>query len=143
MIALADVAVTVTDAKKSARWWEDHLGFVQHTIGGSGHALLVAPPGDAFVLHLCEGFEPVEPGNTGIAFVTDELPALVDRMTRSGVQFPQPLEGEGLGASAKFADPDGNIFWLVGAPKNFIEREAGRRAPARAAPAAETSAGGP
>ena len=140
MLALADVAVGVRDAKASARWWHETMGFETHTVGAPGsHALMVAPPGDRFVLHLCEGFEPVEPGNTGIAFVTDEIEAWVARMQAAGVRFPQPLTRTDWGGSAKFADPDGNIFWLVGAPTAFVEAEVGRRAgkvptPSRTAP---------
>lgn len=59
MLALADVAVVVSDAKASAKWWVKNLGFATFTVGGEGgHAILVAPPGERFVLHLCEGFAP-------------------------------------------------------------------------------------
>lgn len=144
MLTLADVAVTVTNAKTSADWWVQNLGFGVHTVGEpGGHAIMVAPPGDHFVLHLCEGFEPVEPGNTGIAFVTDAIETLVARMVAGGVRFPQPLTRESWGAMAKFADPDGNVFWLLEAPTAFIRAESVRRAPlarparhARARPAA-------
>lgn len=129
MIALADCAVTVTDAKAAARWWTEKLGFAVHRVGNGDHAVMVAPPGDRFVLHLCEGFEPVQPGNTGIAFMTDEIEELVRRMKASGVQFPEPLRQEPWGGIAKFADPDGNIYWLLGAPSKFIRTEAVRRAP--------------
>lgn len=129
MLALADCAVTVTSAERSSRWWAETMGFAVHTVGGSGHAVMVAPPGDRFVLHLCEGIEPVEPGNSGIAFVTDEIDALVDRMRSAGVRFPEPLAKKTWGSSAKFADPDGNVFWLLGAPTKFIRAEMGRRAP--------------
>lgn len=128
---MADCAVAVKDAKESARWWVEKLGFATHLISGS-HAVMVAPPGDRFVLHLCEGFEPVQPGNTGIAFVTDELEEMVLRMESAGVSFPQPLKVESWGGMAKFADPDGNIYWLLGAPTDFIRREASRTAPRRA-----------
>lgn len=128
MIALADCAVTVTNASEAARWWKETLGFAIHTVGGTGHAVLVAPPGDRFVLHLCEGFAPVEPGNTGIAFMTDEIDELVRRMTEAGVQFPEPLKKETWGGTAKFADPDGNIYWLVGASGAFVRQEARRTA---------------
>lgn len=130
MLTLADVAVTVTDAKARAEWWVQQLGFAVHTVGEpGGHAIMVAPPGDRFVLHLCEGFEPIEPGNTGIAFVTDEIEALVARMVAGGVRFPQPLTRESWGAMAKFADPDGNVFWLLEAPTSFIRAESVRKAP--------------
>ncbi len=138
MIALADCAVTVTSAEDSARWWKENLGFAVHTVGGTGHAVLVAPPGDKFVLHLCEGFGAIEPGNTGIAFATDDIAALVRRMESGGVAFPEPLNRGNFGARAKFSDPDGNIFWLLEVPTAFLRREAHARAPLRAAgPTAE------
>lgn len=128
MLALADVAVMVTSAKASAEWWEKNLGFSTYTIGG-GHAVLVAPPGERFVLHLCEGFGPLEPGNTGIAFVTDEIEKLVARMTKARIRFPEPLRKESWGGMAKFADADGNIFWLLGAPRAFVRSTLTSRAP--------------
>ncbi len=120
MIALADVAVVVSDAKASAKWWKRNLGFATFTIGGSGHAVMVAPPGDRFVLHLCQGFATLEPGDTGIAFVTDEIDRLSSRMKRGNVLFTEPVSEEEWGKMAKFADPDGNIFWLLEAPSKMV-----------------------
>lgn len=128
MLAVSDVAIVVRDRKAAARWWSEKFGFAVHTIGGpNGHAVLIAPPGDRFVLHLCEGIAPVEPGNTGVGFVTDELGPLVRRLAARGVQFVEPLAPGGRG-SAKFRDPDGNVYWLLGAPGPFIARELRRRA---------------
>lgn len=130
MIRFADVGVAVTDAKAAAAWWQEKVGFEVDVMGEEedGHGVRVGPPGDRFLLHLCEGYEPVDPGNTGIAFMTDEIEALVERMTSAGVEFTEPLEKTEWGASAKFADPDGNIFWLLGAPTEFIEAEDDLRA---------------
>ena len=129
MIAMSDVAVSVTDAKASARWWSEKVGFAIHTVGPpNGHALMVAPPGDRFILHLCEGIEPVAPGNTGIGFVTDDLEGLVQRMKVAGVRFTQPVTKDQVGGATKFADPDGNVFWLFGLPTSFIQQEMDRRA---------------
>jgi uncharacterized glyoxalase superfamily protein PhnB len=129
MIALADCAVAVSDAKNAAQWWSESLGFETHRVGDGDHAVMVAPPGDRFVLHLCQGFESVAPGNTGIAFVTDDIDKLVERMVAAGVEFPEPLRKESWGGMAKFADPDGNVFWLLGASTRFIRREVTRKAP--------------
>ena len=129
MLALADVAVTVSNTEESARWWREVVGFATHTIGQpGGHAVMVAPPGERFVLHLCEGFEPVEPGNTGVAFVTDELESLVARWETAGVRFVEHDRVSHGGGSAKFADPDGNVFWLLGAPRGFIREQMDKRA---------------
>ena len=143
MIALADCAVTVSDAQRAAKWWTEKLGFAVHRVGTGEHSVMVAPPGDKFVLHLCAGCEPVEPGNTGIAFMTDEIDRLVARMEARGVQFPEPLKKESWGAMAKFADPDGNIFWLLGAPASFVRQERDRRAPATGRPTQRAKAGAP
>jgi catechol 2,3-dioxygenase-like lactoylglutathione lyase family enzyme len=129
MLALADVAVVVSNAKATAEWWEKNLGFVTHTVGGTGHAILVAPPGDRFVLHLCEGFAPLEPGDTGIAFVTDEIENLVAGMMAGSVRFPEPLRKEEWGKMAKFSDPDGNVFWLMEAPTAMVRQTLQSRAP--------------
>jgi len=131
MLALADVAVVVSNANASAEWWTKHFGFATTSIGRSGHAVMVAPPGDRFVLHLCQGFAPLEPGDTGIAFVTDELEALSTRLVESGVKFPVPLDRAGGGRTAKFADPDGNIFWLIGVPTAMARATLRSHAPAR------------
>jgi hypothetical protein len=134
MIALSDCAVVVRNAKQAALWWSEKVGFATHTVGGTGHAIMVAPPGDRFVLHLCEGFDAVQPGNSGIAFVTDDLEGLVSRMEASGVQFPQPMQKGSGGGMAKFADPDGNIYWLLGAPTSFIRAQTALRAPSASRP---------
>jgi catechol 2,3-dioxygenase-like lactoylglutathione lyase family enzyme len=141
MIALADFAVTVTDAKATARWWQEKLGFGVHTVGQpGGHAIMVAPPGERFLIHLCEGFEGVEPGNTGIAFMTDDIHGTVQHMEAGGVTFVDPLKIEDWGGSAKFADPDGNVFWLLGASSDFIRDEISRRAVAPTATQVKPSA---
>ena len=127
MLALADVAVVVRDANASAEWWRQKLGFSIHRLGD--HAILVAPPGERLVLHLCEGFAPLEPGNTGIAFLTDDLPGLAARLAASGVEFPEPYREGGEGMGARFSDPDGNIFWLIGVPAPFVKRTLALRAP--------------
>ncbi|MGD0250558.1 MAG: VOC family protein [Thermoplasmata archaeon] len=125
------MAIVVSNAKASARWWVKNLGFSTYTVGGAGHAILVAPPGDRFVLHLCEGFAPLEPGDTGIAFVTDEMDAVVSRMTQGGVRLPEPPKKQAWGKSAKFADLDGNIFWLIEVPSAMVRATLNSRAPNR------------
>ncbi len=129
MLALADVALTVSSAETSSKWWKEKLGFAVHHVGGNAHAIMVAPPGDKFVLHLCEGFGALEPGNTGIAFMTDEIDALVARLQAEGVRFTEPIQRSPRGASTKFEDLDGNVFTLVGAPPAFVRGEAERKAP--------------
>jgi uncharacterized glyoxalase superfamily protein PhnB len=132
MLALADVAVVVSNAKASAQWWEEKVGFVSTRVHGSDHAIMIASPGDRFVLHLCEGFAPLEPGDSGIAFVTDAIEPLVAQMMEGGVQFPEPLKKEKWGSMAKFADPDGNIFWLLEVPTAMVRETLASRARGKA-----------
>jgi catechol 2,3-dioxygenase-like lactoylglutathione lyase family enzyme len=143
MIAVGDVAVTVRDARASAQWWREKLGFDVHVIGPpDGHALMVAPAGERFILHLCEGFGEVEPGNTGISFVTDDLAGTCRRLEAKGVCFPEPGAADGSGRIAKFADPDGNVFWLLGAPASFIRAQTRRRAKGGPPPRGAAKTGG-
>ncbi len=127
--ALAAVAVVVSNAKATSEWWEKNLGFGPHTVGGTGHATLAASPEDRFVLHLCERFAPLEPGDNGLASVTDEIESLAARMTASSVRFPEPLRKEEWGKTAKFSDPDGDVFWLRQAPTAKVRRTLRSRAP--------------
>ncbi|MEA3202203.1 MAG: lactoylglutathione lyase [Thermoplasmata archaeon] len=143
MMALADVGIAVSNAKVSAQWWKDKVGFEVFVLGGSGHAVMIAPPGDRFVLHLCEGFERPDPGNTGVAFITDDIKGQVARMEKGGVTFSQPMKKHAWGRNAKFLDPDGNEFWLLEAPAKMIRetkankakpggRKAAKKAPKKA-----------
>ena len=126
---IADVTISVKDAKAAAKGWQEKAGFEVYTVGPpGGHAVMVAPPGERFLLHLCEGIEEVAPGNTGIAFVTDDLEGEARRLLSGGVQFTEPLKVEPWGGMAKFADPDGNVFWLLGARSAFIREQIRRRA---------------
>ncbi len=81
------------------------------------------------MLHLCEGFASLEPGDTGTAFMTDEMDALVARTARGAVEFPVPPKKEKWGTMAKFADPDGNIFWVFKMPTAMVRATVSSRAP--------------
>lgn len=108
-IVLGDVAVVVSDAKKSAQWWKEKCGF--EIRDDSGHWITVAPPGSDVVLHLCHTGEHEE-GNTGIGFYVDDV-AEVQRVWESrGVKFSVPRRVGSASIQAKFLDPDGNEFWL-------------------------------
>lgn len=107
-----DVAVVVSNARKSAEWYKEKLGF---EVGGEldGHWVVVYPAGGAegTVLHLCEG-PPLEPGNTGIAFQTDSVEETYRELKERGVEFTLEVKKEEWGTYAMFKDPDGNEFWL-------------------------------
>ena len=108
MLDLAIVAVVVSrPAKKAAEWYRDKLGF---EIGGEpeGHWVVVAPKGKAgapkgpwYGIHLCEGDE-LEPGNTGILFLTDNIEATYKELKAKGVKFTRELTKESWGTYAMF-----------------------------------------
>src|SRR2546430_12347852 len=71
MMRLTTIALVVSDAKKSAKWYTEKLGFEirEH----QGHWITVAPKTENIAFHLCEGFYPLEPGNSGISFTTKDV----------------------------------------------------------------------
>jgi catechol 2,3-dioxygenase-like lactoylglutathione lyase family enzyme len=104
-----DIAVVVSDAKKSAEWYREKLGFEVRE--QEGHWITVAPKGAETVLHLCE-ITPLEPGVTGINFLVDDLEGLYQELSGKGVEFTAPLEKTRWGLLAIFKDPDGNEIQL-------------------------------
>jgi predicted enzyme related to lactoylglutathione lyase len=104
------VAVVVSDAKKSAKWFEAKLGF-----GSSvrSHWVLAWPRGSESKIHLCEGFGKPGPGNTGIAFYAKGAEKLAEKMKARGVKFTREMRKADWGTHGMFADPDGNEYWLI------------------------------
>jgi catechol-2,3-dioxygenase len=68
--SIRDVAVVVSDGKRSAEWYKEKLGL--EIRAKEGHWITLAPKGSDVVLHLCET-KPLEQCNTGIAFYVDDL----------------------------------------------------------------------
>jgi len=104
------IAVVVADGKKSAKWFKEKAGF--ETSAEDDHWVLVWPKGSSSKIHLCEG-KP-DPGNTGIAFYTDDPFKLSAEMKANGVKFTRDVKKTEWGVNGMFADPDGNEFWLMG-----------------------------
>jgi predicted enzyme related to lactoylglutathione lyase len=106
------IAVMVSDAKKSAKWYKQKLGF---TSSVEDHWVTVWPKGVNWKLHLCEG--DLEPGNTGIGFYSEDTEKTVASLKKKGVKFSKDFTKTEWGAIAMFDDPDGNVFWISqGAP---------------------------
>ncbi len=106
------VAVMVSDAKKSAKWYKTKLGF---NASVEDHWVTVWPKGATWKLHLCEG--KLEPGNTGIAFYAEDLEKAVTSLKKKGVNFSKDYTKAEWGEFAGFDDPDGNVFsFLKGSP---------------------------
>ena len=107
---IRSVPVTVSNLTEATAWYRDKLGFEVRV--SDGHWVTVAPRGWPSEIHLCE-VEALEPGNTGILLLADDLEATCRELKEKGVEFTQePSKKEG-GTVAKFKDPYGNIFWLM------------------------------
>jgi catechol 2,3-dioxygenase-like lactoylglutathione lyase family enzyme len=121
---LFTVAVMVSEAKKSAKWYEEKLGF--ETSNKDDHWVVARLKGADWMLHLCEG--KLEPGNTGIGFYSDDVQQTVATLKKKGVVFGQDYVKTDWGGNASFKDPDGNIFW-IGPGKTLakIARAKGKR----------------
>ncbi len=102
------IGVTVSDGKKSAKWFEEKLGFKSSV---KGHWVLVWPEGSSAKIHLCEGDE-LEPGNSGIAFYVEDAADLANKLKAKGVKLTQEVTKESWGTEGMFADPDGNEYYI-------------------------------
>ncbi len=129
---VGSVAVLVTDARKSAQWYHDKLGF--EIVGTEGHTVFVRPKGSNSLLHLCGhcgDWEDDRPGGrTGIWLQCGKMvvrkgektglvtpasrPEDVERTHRElkgkGVEFSEELRTTSWGKMAILKDPDGNLF---------------------------------
>jgi len=123
------VAVVVSDRRKALQWFRDVLGLpvayvgpaepntnpaVQGSPDNPGHWIELGSGRPMTRIHLCELEDHrVEPGPTGITFLTDNILAEYQRLKLKGVRFmnsPREMEwGEWL---CEFLDPDGNEFDL-------------------------------
>jgi catechol 2,3-dioxygenase-like lactoylglutathione lyase family enzyme len=102
------IAVTVSDAKKSARWFEEKLGFESSV---DDHWVLVWPRGSTAKIHLCE--DELDPGNTGIAFYLKNAEKFADKIRQKGVKITEPVKKKSWGVEGMFADPDDNEYYLI------------------------------
>ncbi len=129
-VGMGSVAVLVTDADKSSRWYRDVLGF--EVVEDKGHAVFVRPQGSQALIHLCEkcdAWEGDHPGGrTGIWLSCGEVtydrvsgttvpasrPEEVERaymdLKSKGVEFSEGLTTTSWGKYAILRDPDGNEF---------------------------------
>ncbi len=111
MLDFTSVAIVVKDAKRSAQWYKEKLGF--EVRDEMGHWITVAPKGSKIVFHLCQDFYPLEPGVNGISFMSKDVAKEEKALRAKGVEFTQPTKKEDWGTSALFKDPDGNEFTIL------------------------------
>jgi catechol 2,3-dioxygenase-like lactoylglutathione lyase family enzyme len=129
---VGSVAVLVQDARKSAEWYHDKLGF--EIVGIEGHTVFVKPKESNSLLHLCgrcDAWEDDNPGGrTGIWLQCGEMVIRTDKKTgivtpasrpedvertyhelkKKGVEFAEELTTTSWGKYAVLKDPDGNLF---------------------------------
>lgn len=128
---VGSVAILVNDAKKSAEWYREKLGF--EIVGIEGHTVFVKPKGSqSLLLHLCgrcDAWENDQPGGrTGIWLQCGEITIRKDEKTGQvlpasnpenvertyhelkgkGVEFSEELSTTDWGKYAILRDPDGN-----------------------------------
>jgi len=101
------IAVMVSDAKKSAKWYADKLGFETSI---EDHWVTASVKGAKWKLHLCEG--DLEPGNTGIALYTADLKGTLDDLKKKGAKISMPYKKTQWGEMGQVEDPDGNQIWV-------------------------------
>ena len=108
------IAVMVRDGKRAAKWYREKFGFKQ--VDRMEHWITVAPKGSKMLIHLCEVQKEwgtkLEPGNSGLAMVTDNLDKTYKELTAKGVVFKQKPMDRGWGKYAIVKDPDNNEFTL-------------------------------
>jgi len=110
---IGSVAVIVSDGQKAKEWYRDKLGFEVQS--DEEHWIVIAPRGSSFGIHLCQG-ETLEPGNTGIALLAEDIENTCRELNKKGVQFTRELgksEWDEDLTYAMFRDLDGNVFWLM------------------------------
>ena len=111
---IASVPVLVKNARESAEWYREKLGFEVNMQGQ--HWVEVKPMGSSAVLHLCEKCKEWENdspgGNTGIFLRSDDQAKTYRELKAKGVEFAVELTKESWGTYAVFKDPDGNQFWI-------------------------------
>ncbi len=130
---VGSASVLVNDAKKSAEWYREKLGF--EIIATEGHSVFVKPKGsDTLLLHLCgrcDAWENDHPsGRTGIwlqcgqvsmrkdeksgQLIPSSRPENVEKtyleLKEKGVVFSEELTSTSWGKYAILRDLDGNEF---------------------------------
>ena len=130
---VGSISILAHNAKKSAEWYRDKLGF--EIVATQGHSVFVKPRGSqTLLLHLCgqcDAWEKDQPGGrTGIWLQCGEITMRKDEATghlvpasnpdnvektyfelkEKGVAFGEELTTTAWGKYAIFKDTDGNEF---------------------------------
>jgi predicted enzyme related to lactoylglutathione lyase len=107
------IALSVTDRYKSAKWYEDMLGFqtIYHADEAGWSELQTKTTG--VTIGLGEHTKPV-PGNCVPVFGIADLDAARQKLEQAKVKFDGETDVvEGMVKTATFYDPDGNALMLA------------------------------
>jgi lactoylglutathione lyase len=107
---IRSIPVIVSDLDEAISWYQEKLGFEVRE--RDGHWVTVAPEGWASEIHLCK-MDKLEPGNTGILLLADNLEDTCKGLKEKGVEFTQEPSKKAGGTIAKFKDLSGNVLWLM------------------------------
>ena len=107
---IRSIPVIVSDLDEAISWYQEKLGFEVRE--RDGHWVTVAPEGWASEIHLCK-MDELEPGNTGILLLADNLEDTCKELKENGVGFTQEPSKKAGGTIAKFKDLSGNVLWLM------------------------------
>src|SRR5690242_21276951 len=116
------VTVIVSDQDKALAFYRDTLGFevaTDNQMSPEMRWVTVVPPGAQTQIALghvnwAGGPDKVRFGETGVSFVTSDIEATYETLSKRGVRFKGPVEEMPWGGKAVwFYDPDGNEFFLA------------------------------
>ncbi|HEY1263435.1 MAG TPA: SpoIIE family protein phosphatase [Terriglobales bacterium] len=134
-LSLHHIIIHVRDLDRSIRFYVDQLGFtlaVDAKFEG-GRWVAVVPPDGGTALGLISpspgsaDFDEIG-GNTGVVFISDDVPAKYLEWRERGVHFSlEPQKPVWGGMFSIFEDPDGNSFALVGRDELTQQIESQRR----------------
>src|SRR5437870_12595602 len=82
MMRLTTIALVVSDAKRSAKWYTEKLGFELRD--HQGHWITVAPDKENIAFTVCEGLHPLEPGRSGLCPVGKRVQGESAAMPKAG-----------------------------------------------------------
>jgi serine phosphatase RsbU (regulator of sigma subunit)/catechol 2,3-dioxygenase-like lactoylglutathione lyase family enzyme len=128
--------VYVRDCDRSLDFYVNQLGFSVVADGRFefGRWVAVAPPDGSAILAMIapprgsENYRMIGRG-TQVAFIAEDINATFELWRSRGVHFVQPPQPQLWGGTfARFVDPDGNSFELLGSDEMSREIEAQRRA---------------
>jgi catechol 2,3-dioxygenase-like lactoylglutathione lyase family enzyme len=114
------VSIPVSDVDRAKAFYVDALGFEERFDGPFGDGMRwveLAPPNSQATIALVTWFETMPPGSvTGLVLHTPDVRAAYEDLRARGVPFTGEPREDPWGASATFADPDGNGWVLMQPP---------------------------